>query len=128
MVLLLLILPLIVSFVYIPSGIGALVCLFIIYKLPRLRVLIVGAAALVATAIAGWSIWRTVSSPQSRLFGNEWFQETLHRFRFTQQEWLPSSWLTNGLLGSGPARGRGRVARPTCFELPFLQSCCTWRC
>ena len=43
-------------------------------------------------------IWNTVSSPQSKLFGNEWFQETLHRFRFTQQEWLPSTWLTNGLL------------------------------
>ncbi len=39
-----LILPLIIAFVYIPSGVGAVACLFIIYRLPRLRVLIVGAA------------------------------------------------------------------------------------
>ena len=63
-----------------------------------------------ATAIASWSIWRTVSSPQTRLFGSEWFQETLHRFRFTQQEWLPSSWLTDGLLEAARPDARGRVA------------------
>jgi ABC-2 type transport system permease protein len=117
-----LILPLIVSFVYIPSGVGALACLFIIYRLPRLRVLIVGLAALVATAIAGWSIWRTVSGPQTRLFGSQWFQETLLRFRFTQQEWLPSSWLTGGLLEAARPEGAAEL-HTNVFEVPFLQSC-----
>jgi ABC-2 type transport system permease protein len=115
-------LPLIVAFVYIPSGVGALCCLFIVYRLPRMRVLIVGGAAVVATTIATWSIWRTVSGPQTRLFGSQWFQETLLRFRFTQQEWLPSSWLTGGLL---------EAARPdtnlqgheNVFQVPFFQSC-----
>jgi ABC-2 type transport system permease protein len=117
-----LILPLIIAFVYIPSGVGALVCLFIIYRLPRLRVLIVGAAALAATAIACWSIWRTVSGPQTRLFGSQWFQETLLRFRFTQQEWLPSSWLTGGLLEA--ARPEAAVeGHANVFEVPFFQSC-----
>jgi ABC-2 type transport system permease protein len=116
------ILPLIIAFVYIPSGVGGLACLFIIYRLPRLRVLIVGAAALAMIVAAGWSIWRTVSGPQTRLFGSQWFQETLLRFRFTQQEWLPSSWLTGGLL---------EAARPeivdephvSVFQVPFFQSC-----
>ena len=117
-----LILPLIVSFVYIPSGVGALVCLFIIYRLPRLRVLIVGAAALVATAIAGWSIWQTVSGPQTRLFGSQWFQETLLRFRFTQQEWLPSSWLTGGLLEAARPEAAAE-SHANVFQVPFFQSC-----
>lgn len=117
-----LILPLIVAFVYIPSGFGAVACMFIIYRLPRLRVLIVGGAALLATAIAMWSIWRTVSGPQTRLFGSQWFQETLLRFRFTQQEWLPSSWLTGGLLEAArPVALEG--SREDAFHVPFFQSC-----
>jgi ABC-2 type transport system permease protein len=94
----LLLLPLIVAFVYIPCGFGAISCLLIIYKLPHLRKLIVVAAGVLVVGVAVPLVWRTVSSPQSRLFGTEWFKETLHRFRFTQQEWLPSTWLTNGLL------------------------------
>jgi ABC-2 type transport system permease protein len=117
-----LLLPLILSFVYIPCGLGAISCLWIIYKLPHLRSVIVGSAALCTILLAGHSIWQTVSGPQSRLFGSEWFQETLHRFRFTQQEWLPSSWLTGGLL---------EAARPASLSLgtsrlpdvPIIQSC-----
>jgi ABC-2 type transport system permease protein len=93
-----LLLPLIVSFVYIPCGIGAISCLFIIHKLPKLRRTIVGLAALIVIGVTVPLIWNTISTQQSRLFGNEWFNETLHRFRFTEQEWLPSTWLTNGLL------------------------------
>ncbi len=93
-----LLLPLIVSFVYIPCGIGALCCLVIIHKLPKLRAAIVAGTALLIIAVTAHSVWQTVSGPQSSLFGADWFQETIHRFRITQQEWLPSSWLTNGLL------------------------------
>lgn len=91
-------LPLIISFVYIPCSIGALCCLFIVYKLPKMRRVILGGAALLAILLAARSIWLTVASPRSSLFGSEWFQETLHRFRFTEQEWLPSSWLTGGVM------------------------------
>lgn len=90
--------PLIVAFVYIPCAVGALACLLIIYKLPQLRRMIVAIAALAVICVTIPAIYQTVSSPQSRLFGTEWFQETLHRFRVTQQEWLPSTWLTGGLL------------------------------
>lgn len=114
--------PLIIAFVYIPSGVGALSCLFIIYRLPRLRVLIVSLAALFASAIAGWSIWRTVSGPQTRLFGSQWFQETLLRFRFTQQEWLPSSWLTGGLLEAARPE-TAADSHANVFQVPFFQSC-----
>ena len=94
-----LLVPLIVSFVYIPCGIGAIL-------LPAGDSQVAESAEDYCRGDAAGAdrrafaplVWRTISSPQSRLFGNEWFQETLHRFRFTQQEWLPSTWLTNGLL------------------------------
>jgi ABC-2 type transport system permease protein len=116
-----LMLPYIIAFVYIPSGIGGLCCLLIIYKLPRLRSVIVGGAALVTCAVAIRSVWLTVSGPQTRLFGSEWFQETLHRFRFTQQEWLPSSWLTGGLLEAARPHSSAESFRGV-MDIPILQS------
>ncbi len=115
-----LLLPLIVSFVYIPCSIGALCCLLIIYKLPKLRAAIVAAAALLIIVVTAHSIWQTVCGPQSSLFGAEWFQETLHRFRITQQEWLPSSWLTNGLLEA--ARPAVEVTTSEAADLPVVKS------
>ncbi len=116
----LLLLPLIISFVYIPSGVGALCCLFIIHKLPELRRIIVACVALAIIAMTVPPIWRTVNSPQSKLFGTEWFQDTLHRFRFTEQEWLPSTWLTNGLLEA--ARPPAVISVDRISELPVVQS------
>jgi ABC-2 type transport system permease protein len=116
-----LLLPLIIAFVYIPCGIGAICCLLIIHKLPNLRKLIVAAGIVAVVAVAGPLVWRTISGPQSRLFGSDWFQETLYRFRFTQQEWLPSTWLTNGLLEA--ARMPGAVMTSRVTDLPLVQSC-----
>jgi len=115
-----LLLPLILSFVYIPCGVGALCCLAIIYKLPKMRRMIVAGAALLVIAATVPLIWQTISSPQSRLFGSEWFQETLARFRFTQMEWLPSTWLTNGLLDA--ARRPAVVITNNVTDLPIVQS------
>jgi ABC-2 type transport system permease protein len=117
----LLLVPLIVAFVYIPCGIGAICCLLVIHKLPNLRKIIVAGAILAVVAVAGPLVWRTVSGPQSKLFGSEWFQETLYRFRFTQQEWLPSTWLTNGLLEA--ARIPSPVVTSRVTDLPLVQSC-----
>src|SRR5215213_177348 len=115
-----LLLPLIISFVYIPSGVGALCCLLIIHKLPQLRRIIVAALAIAVIAMVAPPIWRTINSPQSKLFGTEWFQDTLHRFRFTEQEWLPSTWLTNGLLEA--ARPPAVIVADKVGDLPIVQS------
>lgn len=116
----LLLLPLIISFVYIPSGIGAICCLLIIHKLPELRRIIVGLAAIAVIALVVPPIWRAINSPQSKLFGTEWFEDTLHSFRFTKQEWLPSTWLTNGLLEA--ARPPAVVFTDRIGDLPIVQS------
>ncbi|MCC7475452.1 MAG: hypothetical protein IT425_08660 [Pirellulales bacterium] len=91
-------LPLIVSFVYIPSSLGAIACLFVILKLPRLRKFVLVLSLLAIGATVGPLVWKTFSTPQTRLFGTEWFHDTVARFHVTEMEWLPSSWLTGGLL------------------------------
>ncbi|MEX2169323.1 MAG: hypothetical protein WD851_08430 [Pirellulales bacterium] len=117
-----LILPLIIAFVYIPCGIGSICCLFIVHKLPQMRRVIVGVAAISVIVFAFDSIWRTVSSNQARLFGKDWFEETLRRFGFTQEEWLPSSWLANGLLEAARQTPVAMIDASR-FDLPVLQSC-----
>jgi ABC-2 type transport system permease protein len=112
--------PLIIAFVYIPCSVGAICCLLIICKLPHWRRILVAGAAIAVLAVAAPMIWNTVSSPQSKLFGNEWFQETLYRFRFTQQEWLPSTWLTNGLLDA--ARLTPVAVKGEGIDLPVAKS------
>src|SRR3954468_14560283 len=112
--------PLIISFVYIPSGVGAICCLFVIHKLPKLRRIIIAGLALAVIAMVVPPIWRSINSSQSKLFGTEWFQDTLRRFRFTEQEWLPSTWLTNGLLEA--ARPPAVVMADRVVDLPIVQS------
>ncbi len=111
-----LLLPLIVSFVYIPCTLGALSCLAIVRWLPRLRRLVVAGAALIVILVAFQSIWHTLRTRGTPLFGADWFQQTLQRFRFTQQQWLPSSWLSGGLLQA--ARSPDTVTT----DLPWLDS------
>lgn len=113
--------PLVVSFVYIPCSLGAIMCLLLVAKFPKLKLAIVATSAVVAILVSGHAIWKTVSGPQLELFGTEWFQQTIHRFQFTQQEWLPSSWLSNGLLYAGlPQPDIGMISGT---ELPVVQSC-----
>lgn len=113
--------PLLASFVYIPCALGAVACLLIVHKLPAVRHALVATAALAACVAAGWSIYQTVSDSQAQLFGKEWFDETLSRFRLTQLPWLPSSWLSSGLLEAAQARNdlEGEVHLS---EHPMVQS------
>jgi len=111
-----LLLPMIVAFVYIPCSLGALACLWIVDKLPRFRRMIVGVLALVVIFVCVRSIWLTVDAQAHPLFDDHWFKETLQRFRFTRTQWLPSTWLTSGLLEA--ARRPGAIAG----DVPWLES------
>jgi ABC-2 type transport system permease protein len=112
--------PLIVSFVYIPCSIGALLCLLIIYKLPNLRRVIIGLAAVVVILFTTPTVWETFQSSQARNYRGTWFVETLHRFRFTQSDWLPSSWITSSLLEAAQPSA-SVVASPYVTELPTFK-------
>jgi ABC-2 type transport system permease protein len=111
-----LLIPLITSFVYIPCSLGGIAALVVVYRLPRLRRLVVTVLSVAVIAISLRSIWLTLSGPTGDLFGERWFQETLHRFRFTRGQWLPSTWLTSGLLEA--ARRPGLLHD----DVPWLES------
>ncbi|MCG8449543.1 MAG: hypothetical protein MI725_08190 [Pirellulales bacterium] len=106
-----------VAFAYIPSSLGVLTCLFLINRLPHLRRVIVGVIALGVIGIAYFSIWRTLDIADADLLGAAWFKETFRRFEFTRGEWLPSTWLSNGLIDAARAPSPSDPA-----DLPWLES------
>ena len=106
----------VVSFAYIPCAVGAILCLLLISRLPHMRRIVVGLVAAAVIGVAYFSIWRTLNISNADLLGAAWFKETFHRFEFTRGEWLPSTWLSNGLL---------EAARPLTMDpsdLPWLES------
>jgi ABC-2 type transport system permease protein len=98
--------PLIVSFVYIPCVIGALCCLLLIYKLAHVRVAVVVIVAALSMLAAGAAIWETIAVDRKELFEDQFFLDTIRKFRFTREQWLPSSWLSNGLIDAAQASPR----------------------
>ena len=90
--------PFMVAFVYIPSGIGAVVCMGIVRHLPgRRRQAVLLAGVLLAVAVL-WVLWSLLTSPENDLLTPGWFEEILARLRFSEQRLLPSWWLSSGLL------------------------------
>jgi ABC-2 type transport system permease protein len=90
--------PYLLAFVYIPAGLGAILCLAVVYWLPEVRnyVLLAGVAMLLALAVT--AIWTITGGAESNLLTPDWFQETLHRLSLTEFRLLPSWWLSAGLL------------------------------
>jgi ABC-2 type transport system permease protein len=107
--------PMMAAFAYIPCSLGAIFCLLLIFRLPRLRRIGVGAAAIVIIALAYDSIWKTLEFSQVDFPGNSWFKDTFKRFRFTREEWLPSTWLSRALISSA----RRSPNNPA--DLPWLE-------
>ncbi len=90
----------VVAFAYIPCALGTIACLFLMNRLPDMRRIVVGLFALTVIGVAYFSIWHSLKIANADLLGAAWFKETYHRFEFTRGEWLPSTWLSNGLLES----------------------------
>lgn len=91
-------LPYLVAFSMIPGAIGAILCLIVVYLMPRQRrtAVYLGTAAILVLAI--WTAWRLATGPQTGLLTPSWFQDMLERLRFSQARLLPSWWLSMGLL------------------------------
>jgi len=107
---------LMVSFAYIPCAVGSILCLLLISRLPGLRKIMVGGIALMIIAVTYQSIWHTLDMADADVLGTSWFRETYHRFSITRGEWLPSTWLSNGLLDAA------RPASNIPDDLPWLES------
>jgi ABC-2 type transport system permease protein len=92
------VLPMLVAFVFIPAGIGAILLLAIMHLLPRKRVHVVALGVAVLAAVAVWLFWALFSRPETDLFTPLWYQEMHHRLELAQGSPLPNWWLSSGLL------------------------------
>ena len=97
-------LPMLVAFVYIPVGIGAILCLLVMYWLPRKRIHVVVIAALAIFATVLWMGWGIVSRPSSEVFSSLWFRHVMSRLQLTESKLLPNWWLTSGLREAAARR------------------------
>lgn len=92
-----LMLPFLISFMYIPACFGAMVCVLVVSWLPRQRrqLLIIG--GLIVLVIMGWIGW-TAFDFRAEFFSAGWFRDLGDKLAYTQQRFLPSYWLCAGLL------------------------------
>lgn len=109
-------LPFLVSFAYIPCAIGALCCLLIVHRIPRIRRHAVTGGIALALGLSAYAISSLVSGPESDILTAGWFQDTIARLQFSEHRLLPSWWLSNGLLEAS------RQAEPDAARLPWAQS------
>jgi ABC-2 type transport system permease protein len=114
-------LPFIVSFVYVPAGVGAIACFVVVNWLPRLRVHALAMAAILLAAICTWFGWSLLTDVELNILTPRWFLEMSDRLRFTEQRLLPSWWLSAGLLeASRNARFPDDAYRPWSQSLLFF--------
>ncbi|HTN74290.1 MAG TPA: hypothetical protein VL096_03555 [Pirellulaceae bacterium] len=93
-----LILPFMISFVLIPTGIGMLLCILVVYYLPTLRMHALALAGVLAIVVAALWGWFAIGTPTQELLTPDWFDQLLGRLRYSEQRLLPSWWLSSGLL------------------------------
>lgn len=114
-----LILPLIISFVYIPCAIGGLCCLVLIYKLAHVRLTVVAIAAGLSMLAAGAAVYDAVGVSKDQNFDEAFYSVTAKKFAVTQADWLPSSWLSDALIDA--AQPVSAVPQPL-GETPVIRS------
>jgi len=107
--------PFLAGFIYIPSAIGAMLCLAVVHGLPSRRRLVLGLSGALALGGAAWIAWSMISAPEGNMLTLMWFHQLLGRLRFTEHPLLPSWWLSSGLLEA--ARGQWRES---CLFLALL--------
>jgi ABC-2 type transport system permease protein len=91
-------LPFMVAFVFIPAALGGILCLVVVDRLGRIRRAAMRVGAVVGTVAVVWLLWTIFSGTKSDLMTPRWFQELSERLRFAENRWLPSWWLSTGLL------------------------------
>ena len=93
-----LLLPFMAAFIYIPGGIGAILCMVFVHRLARIRRQSVTIVAIVTVAALVLLVWSLMGKTEGNLLTPLWFQEILGRLQFSEHRLLPSWWLSSGLL------------------------------
>lgn len=93
-----LLLPFMAAFVYIPGGLGAILCMLFIHRLGRIRRHFMAVAGVISLAALALLVWSLMGKTEGDLLTPVWFQEMLGRLQFSEHRLLPSWWLSSGLL------------------------------
>ncbi len=92
-----LMLPFLISFMYIPACFGAMVCVLIVSWLPRRRRQLIICGSIVTLLVMGWIGWSAFDMSHT-FFTTGWFRDLGDKMSYTQQRFLPSYWLCAGLM------------------------------
>jgi ABC-2 type transport system permease protein len=103
-------LPFMISFVVIPAALGSIICMLVVAGLPRLRIHAVTISITIVLLGAIWRVWSALNAAEAETLTTTWFEETLSQLTLTEQVFLPSWWLSSGLLD---AALRGETADQT---------------
>ena len=116
-----LMLPFMISFVFIPASVGSIICMTLVAWMPRLRLhaLTIGVTlACIAALGIGWSMFSQVKVDA---MSAAWFERTFARLAVTEQKLFPSWWLSTGLIEAARTERDGTVLAASFFEsLKFL--------
>ena len=111
--------PLVASFALIPTSIGSLACLFIVYVTPRLRKVLLVVAIVVGVVGVFFLLWGALKTEGQDLITPMWLQSAVGRLRYAENRFLPSWWFTRALLLSAvPSTDENHWTwRSECFML-----------
>lgn len=115
-----LLLPFMAAFVYIPGGIGAILCMLFVHHLARLRRQALVLASIVLVGGILTLIWALVAKTEGNLLTANWFQEMLSRLQYSEHRLLPSWWLSSGLLEASRNDAGQPGSAPWAESLLFL--------
>jgi ABC-2 type transport system permease protein len=94
----LLLLPFMVAFVVIPATLGGICCMAAVAWLGRLRLHALAILLAVVCAGAAWLGWSLFKSGAATAGTSEWFEQLVARLAIAEQKFLPSWWLSSGLI------------------------------
>ena len=108
------------GFATIPCACGAIICMALVRFAPKFQRAILiafGGAALVTLIAVAWVLLREATP--ANMMTIDWFQTMLGRLQYSEQPFLPSWWLSTGLLESAHPANDGN--RSSVYEsLGFL--------
>ncbi|MGC4005378.1 MAG: hypothetical protein QM811_20565 [Pirellulales bacterium] len=93
-----LMLPFLIAFMYIPASLGALFCVLIVSWMPRHRLRLLWIAVAILLMLMIWIAWSALDIDRRNAFSPGWFKALGDKLRYSQQRFLPSYWLSTGLL------------------------------
>lgn len=94
----LLLAPFLVCFAMIPANIGAAICLLTVRFLPKKKLQVLITLGVLVIAGGAFGLYYLFGSGDAPAMTPEWLHQSLARSQFAYQRFLPSWWLSMGLL------------------------------